>query len=179
MVHAGEGHVDEFQMRAGADDLAGQGHVGQHQHVRVPGLFSEAGGVPGAGISGKGVSRGAKLRGVWFQQAVRDAQRLQQNDVHTIIAFLSDSSHSHKEREFLKSHFHSEIMPCRNCITVRYNAYGMILLLKRLLRHTPHPYTYIKQIELFILLYNPVLNSPVKIKLWITNRLNSFYSITM
>ena len=35
-----------------------------------------------------------------------------------------------REREFLKSHFHSEIMPCRNCITVRYNAYGMILLLK-------------------------------------------------
>ena len=91
MVHAGEGHVDEFQVLAGADDLAGQGHVGQHQHVRVPGLFNEAGGVPGAGISGEGVPRGAKLRRVLFQQAVRDAQRLQQNDVHTIIAFLSDS----------------------------------------------------------------------------------------
>lgn len=82
VIHAGEGHIDELQVLAGADDLAGQGHIGQHQHIRVFRLFDQTGGIPGAGIGGEGVPCGSKARRILFQQTVRNAQRLQQNDVH-------------------------------------------------------------------------------------------------
>ena len=37
MVHTSEGHVNEFQVFAAANDLTGQRHVGNHEDVGILG----------------------------------------------------------------------------------------------------------------------------------------------
>ena len=82
MVHARKGHVDELQVLAGADDLALEGHVGDHEDVRVLGALDLDVHVHVARIGRKLVALFFQLLGVGGEEFVGDAEGLQQHDLH-------------------------------------------------------------------------------------------------
>ena len=82
MVHPGKGHVNEFEVGTGGDDLAAQRHVGDHKDVGVSGTGDLRLRIVLSGIGMKGVSgfhQGACAGG---KDLLGDPQGFQQNNMH-------------------------------------------------------------------------------------------------
>ena len=83
MVHAGERHIDVLQVRAGADDLALQRHIGDHDHIGVLGLLDLHLGVGVLGVGLEAVAGVGQRLGAGIQHGIRYAEGFEQNDIHS------------------------------------------------------------------------------------------------
>ena len=83
MVDAREGDVDEFQVFAGADDLARQGHIGDHDDVRVAGALDHDGGIGVFLIGRKAVSGLFELFRIGSKHCVGNGKGFKKNDFHS------------------------------------------------------------------------------------------------
>ena len=89
VVHAGKGHVDELQVLCFLQHDRGQGHIGQHDDIRVTAPFRLDQGVRVLRISHEGVAHGLQLPGVLLDHLLGHTQSLQQYDFHVAMYLLN------------------------------------------------------------------------------------------
>ena len=84
VVDARKGNVDVFQVRAGVDDFAFQGHVGDDEDIGVLGFFDLDGRVVVAFVSGEFMALFPQRLYVRIEKFLADSQRFKQYNFHDV-----------------------------------------------------------------------------------------------